>query len=63
MTKFFLKLTSDLDLEPRILKAELARDIVIPNICVKLSINVGSRVMTKFFLKIATVHLTLSTEP
>ena len=42
---------SDLDLEPRTLKVEFARDIIIPNICVKLyekpSINVGARAMTK----------------
>ena len=35
MTKFFLKnCHSDLDLEPRTMEVELARDI-IPNICVK----------------------------
>ena len=43
----------DLDLGPRILKLELVQDIVILNICVKLSqnrlINKGARVMTKFF--------------
>ena len=33
---FFLKLASNHDLEPRTLKVELARDVVIPNIYVKL---------------------------
>ena len=68
MTKFFLKITNGFDLEPRTLKVEPARDVVIPNICAKLhynpSINVGASAMTKFFfLKIATVTLTLSPGP
>ena len=49
--KFFLKTASDLDLEPRTLKVELASDIIIPNIDVKLnqnsSINVGTKIVTK----------------
>ena len=43
---------SDLDLEPSTLNFDLARDIIIPNICVKLYqnplINVGVRAMTIF---------------
>ena len=42
---------SNFDFKPKTLKVELARDIIIPNICVKLyqntSINIGARVMTK----------------
>ena len=61
----FLEIASDLDLVPRTLKVELARDIV--NICVKFhynpSINVGARAMTMFFLKIVTMTLTLSPGP
>ena len=49
--------------KPSILKIDLAWDVIIPNICVKLywnpSMNVGTRAMTKFFLKIATVTVTL----
>ena len=55
MTKFFLSffLAGCLDLESTNLKVEFARDIIIPNIYVKLylnpSINVGSRAMKMFF--------------
>ena len=53
VTKCFYKKASDLDLESRTLKVELARGIIIPNICVKLyqttSIYVGARAMTLFF--------------
>ena len=50
---FFLKNSqSYIDLEPINLKVELARDIIIPNIYVKLYwnplINVGTRAMKKF---------------
>ena len=64
---FFFSKTSHryLDFEPSDLKVKLARDIIIPNTDVKLYqnplINVGTRAMTKFFKKIATVTLILST--
>ena len=47
------------------LKVKLARDNFIPNIFAKLYplIIVGSRAMTVFVLKIATVTLTLSPGP
>ena len=63
---FFIKNShSDFDLQHMTLKVKLARDNIIPNICVKLypSINVGSTAMTVFVLKIATVTLTLSPGP
>ena len=45
----FSKKSSGLDLETRALKVEMIRDIIMPNICMKLysnpSINVGSRAM------------------
>ena len=54
----------DLDLGPRTLKLKIHQDIVILYICGKLnqnrSMNEGDRAMTMFFfLKIATVTLTL----
>ena len=57
MTKFFFSKNSHdyLDPEPINLKVELAQNILITNIYVKLYsdplINVGTRVMTIFFLK------------
>ena len=54
---------NDLDLEPRTLKVEFARDIIIPNICMNLHLkplmNVGTRVVTKFFQEIAIMILTV----
>ena len=70
MTEFFAKNShSDVDPQPRTMKIKLTRAIITSNICVKLhrnpSINVGSRArmmffVFAFFLKIATVTLTLS---
>ena len=53
MTKpFFYKTVCELGIEPKILNRKLVQDIVAVNICVKLyrnlSINIGSRRMTKF---------------
>ena len=55
MTTFFLFFVfsknshNELDLKPKTLNVELAQNIIIPNICVKLyknpSTNVGARVM------------------
>ena len=56
-----------IDLSPRELKLEFGQDIFHTNVCVKLqqnrSINEGATGMTMFFLKIATVTLTLALEP
>ena len=58
---FSINSYSYLDIEPSNLKVDLAIDIIISNIYVKLYysplINVGTRAMTKcfFFLKIATL--------
>ena len=56
----------DLDLDHIKLKRKLIWGIVISNTCVKLYwnwiINEGTRAMTMFFLKIATVTLTLALE-
>ena len=62
---FYKNSHSDFDLQHMTLKVKLARDNFIPNICAKLypSIIVGSRAMTVFVLKIATVTLTLSPGP
>ena len=59
----FLKYSyCDLDLGPR--KLKIVQDIVILHISGKLkqnrSINEGARAMTMFFLKTATVTLTLA---
>ena len=49
---------------PRTLKLKIHQDIVILHICGKLnqnrSMNEGTRAMIMFFLKIATVTLTLA---
>ena len=54
----------NLDLGPRTLKLKIIQDIIILHICGKLnqnrSMNEGSRAMTMFFKKIATVTLTLA---
>ena len=65
MTMFFSKNSyCDLDLGPRTLKLKLVQDIVIINFYVIVnqnwSINKGSKMMTKFFLKIVTATLTLT---
>ena len=65
---FFLKIANYLDLESSNLKVEFARDITISNNCVRIYqnplINAGARAITNyinlFFLKKATVTLTLS---
>ena len=58
----------DLDLGPGTLKLEIIKYIVILNICMILnqsqSLNEGVRAMTMFFfLKIASVTLTLALNP